>query len=130
MKTARRIRREAKKLYQLCLIDGLLDEGRTRLVVQKIIEARHRSSMALLSQFQFRVKLDSARHKAEIESAVPVPQDLQASIRSDLARSYGPGMSASFAHNPELIGGMRIKVGSDVYDGSVRAALAALEKSF
>jgi F0F1-type ATP synthase delta subunit len=29
-----------------------------------------------------------------------------------------------------LIGGVRIQVGSDVYDGSVRAGLAALEKSF
>jgi F0F1-type ATP synthase delta subunit len=29
-----------------------------------------------------------------------------------------------------LIGGMRIQVGCDVYDGSVRAALDALEKSF
>jgi len=29
-----------------------------------------------------------------------------------------------------LIGGMRIRIGSDVYDGSVRGALAALERSF
>ncbi len=130
MKTAKRIKREAKKLYQLCLIHGLLDEGRVRQVVAKIIEARRRSSMALLSHFQYLVKLDAGRHKAQIATAVPLPEDLQTSIRADLARVYGPGISASFAHEPELIGGMRIKVGSDVYDGSVRAALAALEKSF
>ncbi|HVP79079.1 MAG TPA: F0F1 ATP synthase subunit delta [Thermodesulfobacteriota bacterium] len=47
-----------------------------------------------------------------------------------MARAYGPGISASFVHNPGLIGGMRIKVGSDVYDGSVRARLAGLEKTF
>ena len=35
-----------------------------------------------------------------------------------------------FGHRPALIGGMRIQVGSDVYDGSVRAGLAALEKKF
>ena len=35
-----------------------------------------------------------------------------------------------FAQNPALIGGMRIKVGSDVYDGSVQARLAALQESF
>ena len=44
--------------------------------------------------------------------------------------SYGPGMSTSFAANPELIGGMRVKVGSDVYDGSVRTALLTLEERF
>jgi F-type H+-transporting ATPase subunit delta len=36
-------------------------------------------------------------------------------------------LATSFEHKPELIGGMRIKVGSDVYDGSVKARLAALE---
>ena len=43
---------------------------------------------------------------------------------------YGPGLTALFTQNPELIGGMRIKVGSDVYDSSVQSALAALAKSF
>jgi F-type H+-transporting ATPase subunit delta len=61
---------------------------------------------------------------------MPLPEDLRASVQTGLARTYGPGISTSFAHNPELIGGMRIKVGSDVYDGSVRARLAELEKSF
>ena len=36
----------------------------------------------------------------------------------------------SFVENPSLIGGMRVRVGSDVYDGSVKAGLVALEKSF
>ena len=48
-------------------------------------------------------------------------------IEAGLARVYGPGLAASFEENPALIGGMRIKVGSDVYDDSVRARLAALE---
>jgi F-type H+-transporting ATPase subunit delta len=39
-------------------------------------------------------------------------------------------VSTSFAENPALIGGMRVKIGSDVYDGSVRAALEALEERF
>ena len=33
----------------------------------------------------------------------------------------------TFVPNPELIGGMRVTVGSDVYDGSIRNQLAALE---
>ena len=39
-------------------------------------------------------------------------------------------LETSFGENPALIGGMRIKVGSDVYDGSIRARLAALECGF
>jgi len=130
MKTSRQLKREAKRLFRLCLVNGLLDEGRTREVVQRVIADKRRGGLALLSHFQRLVKLDSARHTAEVQSAMPLPEDLRASVQAGLARAYGPGISASFAHNPGLIGGMRIKVGSDVYDGSVRARLAWLEKNF
>ena len=85
---------------------------------------------ALLSHFQRLVKLERARNTADVESAVPLPADVRASIHAGLARTYGPGITVSFAHNPGLIGGVRIKVGSDVFDGSVRARLAELQKSF
>jgi F-type H+-transporting ATPase subunit delta len=130
MKNVKQARRQAKRLFRLCLVNGLLDEGRVRQAVQQVIAANRRDGPLLLSRFLYLVKLDRARHTAEVESAAPLPADLQESIRSGLGRAYGPGISASFAQNPALIGGMRIRVGSDVYDGSVRGALAALERSF
>jgi len=36
----------------------------------------------------------------------------------------------AFSQNPSLIGGLRVQVGSDVFDGSVQARLADLEASF
>jgi F-type H+-transporting ATPase subunit delta len=129
-KTTRQTKREAKRLFRFCLINGLLDEGRSRQVVRRIIDAKRRGGVALLSHFRRLVKVDCARHTVEVQSAMPLDADLRASIQAALAHAYGPGISASFTHNPELIGGMRVKVGSDVYDGSVRARLAVLEKSF
>jgi F-type H+-transporting ATPase subunit delta len=130
MKTTRQIKREAKRLFRLCLVNGLLDEACARQVVQRVIDARPRGGLALLAHLQRLVKLDSARHRAQVESAMPLSEDLRLSVEAGLARTYGPGISPSFVHNPGLIGGMRIKVGSDVYDGSVRARLAELEKNF
>jgi F-type H+-transporting ATPase subunit delta len=130
MKTGKQTKREAKRLFRLCFVNGLLDESRVRQVAQRIIESGRRAGKALLYHFLYLVKLDCAQHKAEVESAMPLSDDLRARIQADLARQYGPGISMSFAQNPALIGGMRIKVGSDVYDGSVKAGLAELEKSF
>jgi len=130
MKTTKQAKREAKRLFRACLVNGLLDKSRTRQVVRRIIESKRRGDQALLSHFRRLVKLEYAWHTAEVESAVPVDADLRASIQAGLARVYGPGINALVVHNPGLIGGMRIKVGSDVYDGSVRARLAALEKGF
>jgi len=130
MKTNKRQRRDARRLYRACVVSGLLDEGRARQVAERIGEARRRGSLAFLSHFRRLVTLDRARHLAVVESATPLPPDLRATVEADVVRTYGPGVSMSFADSPALIGGMRVKVGSDVYDGSVRAALAALEKRF
>ena len=130
MKITKQIRRTAKQLFQLCQIDGLLDEERTRQVVQSIIKANRRDRLSILSYFQRLVKLDSAKHTARVESAAPLPADLRAKIQVVLASIYGPGINVSFEQNSKLIGGTRIKIGSDVYDASVQGRLAALEKRF
>lgn len=130
MKTTKQARREAKQLFRLCLVNGLLDERRVRQVVQRVIEAKRRGYLVLLSHFHRLVKLDHDRHTAEVESAAPLSADLRASVQAGLESVYGPGIDILFAHRPALIGGMRVKVGSDVYDGSVQSGLAALERSF
>lgn len=130
MKSTKQLEREAKQLLRSCLVGGLLDEARVREAVQKILDAKRRGGLTLLSHFQHLVKLERALHTAEVESATSLPADLRASVLSNLDRIYGPGLSTSFALNPSLIGGMRIQVGSDLYDGSVRAELASLQKSF
>ena len=127
MKRTKQARRDAKQLFRLCLVNGLLDEGRVRQVVRRVSETRNRSRFNVLSEFRRLVKLDCARHTATVESATPLPPGMQASVQAGLSRAYGPGLNTSFSHSPALIGGMRIKVGSDVYDGSVQARLAALE---
>ena len=76
------------------------------------------------------MKLDLFRRNARIESVAPLDSAIEGSLRTALTRRYGPGLNFSFGTNPRLIGGMRVQVGSDVYDGSVRARLDALENSF
>jgi F-type H+-transporting ATPase subunit delta len=130
MKTPKQVKREAKQLFRLCLVNGSLDEVRVRQVLQRILESKRRGSLALAAHFGRRVKLERSRQTATVESAMPLPADFQASVQAGLEQVYGLRIITSFAQNPALIGGMRIKVGSDVYDGSVQAALTTLEKSF
>ena len=130
MKITRQARRDAKQLYRFCLVKGLLDENRAWQIVQRILATGDRHGPPILAHFLRLVKLDCAQHTATIESATPLPADLQTTVQAGLARRYGPGLSTTFTQRPELIGGMRIQVGCDVYDGSVRAGLEALEKGF
>lgn len=130
MKATRQARREGEELFQACLANGLLDENRVRSTVDQLLATKPRGYLDILAVFRQLVKLNLAEHTAKIESAVPLSAQLQTSLQQDLARVYGPGLTASFVTNPALIGGMRIQVGSDVYDGSVQVRLDALEQSF
>ena len=130
MKISKQARREAKQLFRICLVNGLLDEARVRLAVKRVLEVKPRGYLAILSHFERLLKLDLERRSARVESAIPLPPDLQAKIQAGLTKSHGPGLNISFTQNPSLIGGLRIKVGSDVYDSSIQARLAALQESF
>ena len=130
MKTIRQIKRDAKHLFRLCLVDGSLEQGHVRQVVRSVLGSKRRGYLALATQFERLVRIERMRHTARVESATPLSPDLQANVVASLVKLNGPGISTSFAVSPALIGGMRIKVGSDVYDGSIQGGLAALENSF
>lgn len=126
MKISKQNRRDAKALFQSCKINGVLDEAKVRQAVQQVAAQKPRGYVGILAYLQRLVKLDLERRSALVESAVPLAPALQTSIRENLTKKYGPGLNFTFSQNPALIGGLRVKVGSDVYDGSVQAKLTAL----
>ena len=95
MKTKRQAQREARRLFRLCLVEGSLDEGLVRAVVQQVIDAGRPGSLNLLTRFQRLVRLDRAAHGATVESVTPLPPDVRGSIEAGLARIYGRGVDTS-----------------------------------
>lgn len=130
MKSSKQIRREAKQLFRICVKGGQLDEARARDAVRRVIEMKPRGYLAILEQFKRLVKLDLDRRKANVETAIALGPELQEQVRATLAGKYGAGLAVTFSQNPDLIAGMRIQVGSDVYDGTVQGRLEALQESF
>jgi F-type H+-transporting ATPase subunit delta len=127
MKATKRARQAARQLFRLCLVDGQLDAARVQLVARQLAASRRRGALPVLSDLQRMVRLDRDRHQAVVESAIALADDVRDDVQNGLVRVYGAGLETSFEQNPSLIGGMRIRVGSDVYDGSVRARLATIE---
>jgi F-type H+-transporting ATPase subunit delta len=127
MTSNRRVKRAARQLFRLCLRDGTIDAERVRLVASRLAASSRRGALPVLTSFQRLVRLETGRHTAVVESATPLADSVRARIAEGLARTYGPELDTAFRDNPTLIAGVRIKVASDVYDGSVRARLNALE---
>ena len=129
MTTAKHQQREARQLFRLCLVNGLVDERRARRIVHRGVAAGP-SALGVMSRFVRLVKLERSRHDATVESAVPLPPELRADLAAMLGQRYGEGTATTFTEDPALIAGVRIRVGSDVYDGSVAGRLAELEARF
>lgn len=129
MKISKSARRDAKQLFRMCFADGVLDQARVADTFRRVAESKPRGYMPMLTYFQRRVKLEIERRTARVDSAVPLPPNIAESITNQLNQLYGPGLSISFGQDPALIGGLRIKVGSDVFDGSIQRRLARLTQN-
>ncbi len=66
--------------------------------------------------------------RADVTSAAPLSAAEQQAIAAQLARLSGKRVRAQFAVDGALIGGAAARVGSTVYDGSVRGQLQALRR--
>lgn len=130
MSSSKQTRRDAKELFRLCAVNDRLDEARVRQTVARLIADKPRGYMAILKQFLRLLKLEVQRRTARVESATALAPDLQAAVQASLTQAYGAGLSFDFIARPELIGGLRVRVGSDVYDGSIRGRLDALRENF
>ena len=130
MKGTKQSRRLAKQLFKSCQVDDRLNADRVRKAVSLLIEQKPRGYFGILQNLQRLVKLDEASRSARVESAVALGQAQQQDVRNSLKRLKGGDVTVVFATNPDLIGGMRVKIGDDVYDGSVKTRLASLSESF
>jgi F-type H+-transporting ATPase subunit delta len=130
MKISKQALRGARQLFRSCKVSGLLDENRVRQAVTLLATKKPRGYVEILSRLHRLVKLDLEQRAVRVESAAPLPPDVQNSIAGQIRAKYGSGVNISFTQNSALIGGLRIQAGSDLYDGSVKTRLEKLEESF
>ena len=64
--------------------------------------------------------------RAEVSSAVRLTPEQEAAVNAELERVTGKRIRSRFAVNPVLIGGAVARIGSTVYNGSVRGQLESL----
>ena len=94
-----------------------------------LVDHRRASAIGeIVAQFD---ELLDTRHgyvRVSVKSAHALSEERQAEIGKQFARLTGQHPRLSVALDPDLIGGMVARVGSRVYDGSVRAQLAMLKR--
>jgi F-type H+-transporting ATPase subunit delta len=129
MKINKEIRRLSRELLRASFTDGQLDQGKIASVLQSLIEKKPRHYIAVLENYKRLLRLEVEKRHARIESASELTPEVSSGIVSNLRRKYGQDVTTEFLVNPELLGGLRIRVGSDVWDGTVRNRLERLKQN-
>lgn len=127
MKLDKDSRKLTKQLFQSSFTGGRLDEKKISAAAKIVATSKPRNFLGILKEYQHLIRLEVAKHHAVIESATPLDKKTSDQLVSNLQAKYGKDLTTEFKVSPELLGGLRIKIGSDVFDGSVRERLARLE---
>ena len=128
MKLNKEIRRLSRKMLQASFTDGQLAPGRIASFVDSVIAEKPRNYIAVLKNYKRLLRLEVEKRHATIETASEVDPAIRSEIIANLKSKYGDDLATDFHVDPQLLGGMRIRVGSDVCDGSVRNRLERLQQ--
>lgn len=128
MKINKEMRRLSREMLRASFTDGQLDRGKVASLVQSLITKKPRRYIDILQNYKRLLRLELQKRHAVIESATELDAKVSADIGSRLKRKYGNDLTTELVVDPSLLGGIRVRVGSDVWDGSVRNRLQRLEQ--
>jgi F-type H+-transporting ATPase subunit delta len=128
MRINKEIRQLSRQLLRASFTDSQLDKGKISSLVQSLIEKKPRHCLAILENYKRLIRLEVDKRHARIETAQDLNSDTKTKILKNLKKKYGKDLTTEFVVNPKLLGGMRVRIGSDVWDGTVRNRLERLRQ--
>lgn len=119
----------ARQLFELTLNAGRVDPERVAAVLQWVDKHRPESPSAVLRALKRLVEAEIARSQVVVEHAGEISPAVLAEITTAMSRRYARPLDAVTVSRPELIAGLRVRVGCDIYENSVLSQLDSLEPS-
>ena len=128
MKINKEIRRLSREMLRASFTDGQLDPGRIASLVESLIARKPRNYIAVLKNYRRLLRLEVEKRRARVETASELDSETGSKLVTNLKKKYGNDLATEFTVNPQLLAGMRIQVGNDVWDGTVRGRLERLQQ--
>ena len=130
MKISKVAAANARRIFRLCQQDGRLDEAKLLTAIRKISAEKPRDYRGMLGALKRLVRLDMERRHVVVESAEELDTASRERVTAGLAAKYGADLTYDFKVNPDLLGGLKVRIGNDVWDGTVKGRLDRLAEVF
>jgi F-type H+-transporting ATPase subunit delta len=126
MRGSKQIQQLARQLFSLSMVDGALSAERVAGVLQYLEKHPPAQPIPVLQAYRRLVAAEVAKGQAVVEHAGPVADTLLKSIEGAMSQRYRRPVVAVARPRSELLAGLRVRVGDDVYESSVAGQLATL----
>lgn len=114
--------------HRATLADSLLVRRATEVTVQLVRAALGgfggRSIGGALTRLVELAAQRRERSVAYVTAATPLTEDEERRLGAALSARYGRGVSVKTTVDPAVLGGVRVQIGADLYDGTVARRLA------
>jgi F-type H+-transporting ATPase subunit delta len=123
-----RVTAQAKKDALVAALGGRVPAPFLRFL-QVVVDKRRQGQLAEIAE-QFRTLVDerAGRVRVAVEISHAPDAALQAEIGQSLANRLGKVVIPSFTVNPDLLGGVVVRIGDEILDGSVRRRAQGLRR--
>jgi len=128
MKVNKEIRKLSREMLRASFTDGQVDRGKIASLVQSLIAKKPRHYLDILQHYKRLLRLEIEKRHAKIESATELSPKASFDIGARLKKKYGNDLTTEFIVDPALLGGIRVRVGSDVWDGTLSNRLERLRQ--
>jgi F-type H+-transporting ATPase subunit delta len=110
------------------LIDGKVADVSASLIERAVLAPRGRTIERVLDDYAELAARRRERLIAHVTSAVPLDESQQQRLAEALGREFGHDIRLQVVVDPELLGGLTVRVGDELIDGSVLRHLGAAHR--
>lgn len=125
----KKLQQFARQLFTLSFDQGVLSGERVAGVLAYVDKHSPAQSLALLKAYRRLITAEVARGQAVVEHSGAVSDAVLQDIARAMSAKYGRGITPVARRNDQLLAGLRVRVGDDVYEQSVAQQLAALARA-
>ena len=126
MRADKKTRLLAKQLFKLSVVNGAVSAEQVTGVLGYVEKTSPRQAVTLLKLYHQYIATELAKSEAVVEHAGPVSDAALQAIGAAMTKKYSRPVTASAKANPKLLAGLRVRIGSDVYESTVAGQLANL----
>ena len=123
-----RVPAEAKKGVLRAALEGRVPELFLRFVLLVVDKRRQRLLGDIATQYRARVDELLGRVRVAVEISHAPDAELQDEVRRMLEARLGKAVIPTFTVEPELLGGLVVRVGDEILDGSVKSRVQHLRR--